>query len=710
MMGFRDAIRDANRAIEPEQSVAVRISVMMTVLVAVVALLTEELVGGFAATAAITLIPAGFWLSYRMRNSDALGLKAILAVALLTSVAFFLGDLFAAASAGFVNVQAPLAELFLWVQIVHSAHVPARRDLMFSLVSSGVMFAITAALSISLIIAPFLMTWLVGFVVSLLLAHKSSMRELSPLQTNDSPSEITAGVTKSAALALSAVLIVGALVFAVMPAATVTRAFTFPIALPTSSPVANPGGLSNPALGANGAADALSGSDGFSSRSSFGYFGFSEFLDTGNRGRPDDTLVMRVRAPAPAFWRGQTFDTWDGRTWTLSDQSTQTITGRPIQTRRTPGDDGPATTEFIQTFYMETAGPNVIFGAYRMSDIFFEGSGLFQLPEGTVRAGVDLPADTIYTVISQRPFSNEENLREADPLLLGIPDGIAATYLQVPASTPQRVIDLATEITRTELTTYDKVRAIETWMATNTTYTLDIPPLPEGEDALDHYLFQTQQGFCEQIGSSLAIMLRSQGIPARLVVGYTPGIRNPFTGLYEVKASDAHSWTEVYFPGIGWQGFDPTAQVPLADDAYVDSASEGMGAFLAARLGNIAQVGTALISIVIVGVFGFAFSALATQFLRRRRELQNRSWSEIMFERINQAGSLRGEPRHPHQTWREYAQVLVDTEKADRQLLDVVELISWDALSGSSLSESDRLKAEEKLRSVLDRKTGVRPG
>ena len=62
-------------------------------------------------------------------------------------------------------------------------------------------------------------------------------------------------------------------------------------------------------------------------------------------------------------------------------------------------------------------------------------------------------------------------------------------------------------------------------------------------------------------------MLRELGIPARLAVGYTPGERNPFTGLYEVKASDAHAWAEVYFPGIGWQGFDPTAKVPLAGES-----------------------------------------------------------------------------------------------------------------------------------------------
>ena len=79
-----------------------------------------------------------------------------------------------------------------------------------------------------------------------------------------------------------------------------------------------------------------------------------------------------------------------------------------------------------------------------------------------------------------------------------------------------------------------------------------------GADAVDQYLFVDHKGFCEQIGTALVVMLRELGVPARLAVGYTPGERNPFTGLYEVKASDAHAWPELYFEGYGWLRFEPT--------------------------------------------------------------------------------------------------------------------------------------------------------
>ncbi len=124
-------------------------------------------------------------------------------------------------------------------------------------------------------------------------------------------------------------------------------------------------------------------------------------------------------------------------------------------------------------------------------------------------------------------------------------------------------------------------------MAEHTRYTLDIPPLPAGADAVEQFLFEDRRGFCEQIGTSLVVLLRSLGIPARLGVGYVSGERNPFTGLYEVRASDAHAWAEVWFPGVGWQIFDPTASVPLAGDSGLAGAGSGLGAFLSARLPDL---------------------------------------------------------------------------------------------------------------------------
>ena len=86
-------------------------------------------------------------------------------------------------------------------------------------------------------------------------------------------------------------------------------------------------------------------------------------------------------------------------------------------------------------------------------------------------------------------------------------------------------------------------------------------------DAVDHFLFDTRRGFCEHIASAMAILLRAEGIPTRIVTGYGPGDRNPLTGYWEVRQSDAHAWVEVYYPNAGWLPYDPTFGVPEAETA-----------------------------------------------------------------------------------------------------------------------------------------------
>ena len=93
----------------------------------------------------------------------------------------------------------------------------------------------------------------------------------------------------------------------------------------------------------------------------------------------------------------------------------------------------------------------------------------------------------------------------------------------------------------------------------------------------------TRTGFCEQIASSLAVMLRTLGIPTRLVTGYGPGERNPLTGYFEVRQSDAHAWVEVLYPGIGWVPYDPTFGVP---EAAPHASSRFIGGEVLAAVGR----------------------------------------------------------------------------------------------------------------------------
>lgn len=110
-------------------------------------------------------------------------------------------------------------------------------------------------------------------------------------------------------------------------------------------------------------------------------------------------------------------------------------------------------------------------------------------------------------------------------------------------------------------TPYDKAVAIERWLSGDDfAYTLDLPDLG-ARRPIDAFLMQERRGHCELFGSAMALLLRSQGIPARVVTGFRDGEWNEGNRSYIVRASDAHLWVEVYFPGHGWVVFDPSPRV-----------------------------------------------------------------------------------------------------------------------------------------------------
>jgi transglutaminase-like putative cysteine protease len=687
----------------PEESIALRVSVLVAVLAAAAAVLSEDVGGRALEVACIVGIPGGFVLSHLARHKDRFWLKVALAIGLLVAFAQFLDSVRGVlVGASVSEIQIPLAELFLWVQVLHSMDVPARRDLMFSLASSLTLVTAGGVLSVSMGFAPWLVVWAVAALTSLVLAYRRQLDALPALAgagagAGPTPAERTASLVRPVVAVVAVVTLLGTGALLVVPAAGTTKSLAFPARLPQALRVPLPGGLSNPSLGASDPGrkgDARLGKGG---RKSYGYFGFSDSLDTSVRGRPDNTMVMRVKAPSPDFWRGQTFDRWDGRTWTQSDARPQALRGGPpIDVPATAGDDAIRSgDEFVQTFYIERTGPNLVFGAHAPTQLYFPGRAVYQLDDGAIRSATGMPSGTIYTVISKRPAVTAATLRSAETS--ATPDDIVPRYVELPATTPDRVKALARDVTADAPTTYDKVRALEGWMATNTRYTLDVPPLPDRADAVDQFLFVDKVGFCEQIGTSLVVMLRSLGIPARLAVGFTPGERNPFTGLWEVRANNAHSWAEVWFPGVGWQAFDPTASVPLAGDASVRAAGSGLLPWLLRHLPKpsavVLQGAVALGSTLLVVVVAVRLR----RWRRRRRARARPSWADLHLARLERLGARLGASRAPQQTVHEYERVL-DAAGVPRQpLRRVIEAIEVESFSGRALPDDERADAEAAL-------------
>ena len=140
-------------------------------------------------------------------------------------------------------------------------------------------------------------------------------------------------------------------------------------------------------------------------------------------------------------------------------------------------------------------------------------------------------------------------------------ESMRGTYLQLPKLDP-RIPELAKQIMGRSDNPYDKARAMENYLRAHYGYTLDLSGTPP-PDPLAYFLFDKRAGHCEYFASAMTVMLRSAGIPARIVNGFLTGEYNDVGGDFIVRASDAHSWVEVFFPTYGWLTFDPT---PAAEE------------------------------------------------------------------------------------------------------------------------------------------------
>ena len=144
--------------------------------------------------------------------------------------------------------------------------------------------------------------------------------------------------------------------------------------------------------------------------------------------------------------------------------------------------------------------------------------------------------------------------------------------------TDPRVITLALQITAHAPTPYDKAASIEAYLHTHYGYTLDLSGTPPTGDPLAYFLFTKRAGHCEYFASAMTVLLRSLGIPARYATGFLPGELNDLAGDYIVRASDAHAWVEVYFPGYDWITSTPPRRArPSITDCSGVSGCIGIG-------------------------------------------------------------------------------------------------------------------------------------
>ena len=190
-----------------------------------------------------------------------------------------------------------------------------------------------------------------------------------------------------------------------------------------------------------------------------------------------------------------------------------------------------------------------------------------------------------YTVTSEFVYASEEALRTAEVVY---PAGIIERFLGLPSSLPDRVSVLAAELTADAENTYDKAVAIETYLREGMEYSTLQQDIPHDADVVDYFLFESRTGFSDYFASSMAVMLRTQGIPARMVLGFGPGEPDPEQEGFIIQDKDSHSWPEVYFGVLGWVPFEPTPIYPTRSRSLPESPF-GIGGLGGGDLGGELQ-------------------------------------------------------------------------------------------------------------------------
>jgi transglutaminase-like putative cysteine protease len=303
--------------------------------------------------------------------------------------------------------------------------------------------------------------------------------------------------------------------------------------------------------------------------------GFSDRVELGTFGRiaTDDTVVMRVHipeAPGPAAspdglpdlrWRGLALDGFDGTAWTLRHP-------RKVRVARTGGGGlvldraRHPETVLTQEFFLEPLSTGVVFAAPRLVELRGLGGPVTVDDMGAVAVS-PLLARLTYTVESEidgGPIGNGLPGRVVEPL-----DDLArARFLELPAL-PPRVATLARDLTAGSRDPADAAQRLVRFLTREFRYTLAIERLT-ALDPLEEFLLVRRTGHCEYFAGSLAAMLRSVGIPARVVNGFLRGEWNPYGRYFIVRRRDAHSWVEAYLDGRGWTTLDPSPRAQVAEE------------------------------------------------------------------------------------------------------------------------------------------------
>jgi protein-glutamine gamma-glutamyltransferase len=712
--------------IAPEESLLLRMLVQSMVVVGIIA--TDVAAETQLSFWAIPLSLIGATWSWYHRHDRNIGIKFGLAFAMLGAMGYFVAHLIGSLN----DTRLVLAELLVQMQVIHTFDLPRRKDLGYSMTIGLILISVAGTLSQTLIFAPLLLLFLTIAIPVLFLDYRSRLN-LPPLAiTNPTQIRQLDLPWQKLGQLLGIVLAIGLVVFALMP-----RFPGYQGSLPMSAPIQyerkkfDVQGIINPGYQRKGKASSGKGAPQIDGQSGDGdsdgkldqnfYYGFNSKINQNLRGAMKPKLVMRVRSQAPGFWRALAFDRYTGQGWEISRNAQTKKVRRPEWdykfTINYPRTRMP-TKQVIQSYTVLEELPNIIPGMSSVSELYFPTLDVAIDPEGVIRSPVGLQQNLTYTVVSQVAYRDQQLLNTAPT---NYPKEITDHYLQIPDLVAPKLQkftqDLVADSTNQQvgkdspalISNYAKALYLGQYLKQH--YQIPQDPLtldrvPVGADLASWFLFRcegkstscTAGGYGDHFVTTYTMMLRSIGIPARLVVGFDSGRFNPFTGFYEVANTDAHALTEVYFPNYGWFAFDPIPGHPLTppgiDEDQTFSALGQLWNWVASWLPSpitawIAYLWSSALGWLAVGIGGFlglfqqgwlgiftgSAIAIAISFCgwwswQQWGKWRHRQWLKQLapVDRVYQQMLIQlretGTPKHPAQTPLEYAAVVRDQRSA----------------------------------------------
>jgi transglutaminase-like putative cysteine protease len=291
--------------------------------------------------------------------------------------------------------------------------------------------------------------------------------------------------------------------------------------------------------------------------------GFSSEVDLGATGvlRPDHTPVMRVQRLEGAVqrlrWRGVALSHFDGRRWSSPATRSQLVDAGSYATPRRLRHSQEGTRIHYRVM-LEPLASQALFVAGVPEQIISGSFDRLVVDETdslrVLDAGLQSLQYEVFSWVTDRSSQRPADVAET------FSQRFQRLYLQLPSLDP-RVRELALQISGARVTALGRAEAIESFLRNEFGYTLDLPSERQA-DPLAHFLFERRKGHCEYFASAMTVMLRTLGIPARLINGFAGGVENPISGLHVIRSRDAHSWVEAYIPTYGWIEFDPTPPAP----------------------------------------------------------------------------------------------------------------------------------------------------